>query len=138
MTQEVSQTEQLKPILECLLFLSDKPIGITRLKEVLQEVPEALIKETLEEIRNEKASEQSGIELLEISNGYQLRTKPQHLAWIFRLNKARPVRLSRAALETLSIVGYRQPVTRPEVDEIESAFDRGLKEPAMAYLRYQG
>jgi segregation and condensation protein B len=55
---------------------------------------------------------------VEVAGGYQLRTKPENSPWIFKMNKARPVRLSRASLETLAIVAYRQPITRPEIDEI--------------------
>jgi segregation and condensation protein B len=55
---------------------------------------------------------------VEVAGGYQFRTKAENSPWIFKLNKARPVRLSRASLETLAIVAYRQPVTRPEIDDI--------------------
>ena len=109
---------RLKSVLESLLFLSDKPLTSARLAEVLKEADEQEILAALKEMQEERRNESSGLELSEIAGGYQYRTKADNSPWIFQLNKARPVRLSRAALETLSIVAYRQPVTRPEVDQI--------------------
>ena len=119
MTETMNITDnQLQSILKSILFLCDKPIHFTRLIEVVPEVSETRVKEALARIQEECAAESSGMELAEIANGYQFRTKSANSPWIFRLNKARPVRLSRAALESLAIIAYRQPVTRPEIDEI--------------------
>jgi segregation and condensation protein B len=109
---------KLRSILESLLFLSEKPVPLARFVEIVAEWPEAEIKAALEEIRAERSQESSGVELKEVAGGWQFRTKADNSPWIFKLSKSRPVRLSRAALETLAIVAYRQPVTRPEVDEI--------------------
>jgi segregation and condensation protein A len=109
---------RLKSAIEALLFLSQRPVALTRLQEILSEAPPADVEAALRELAVDRAGEGSGVELLEIAGGWQFRTKAENAPWIFKLNKARPVRLSRAALETLSIVAYRQPVTRPEVDEI--------------------
>ena len=62
--------------------------------------------------------EHRGLILHQVSGGYQFRTRPQYSVWVQQLIAGRPVRLSRAQLETLAIVAYRQPITRPEVDEI--------------------
>ncbi|MFH1018802.1 MAG: SMC-Scp complex subunit ScpB [Pseudomonadota bacterium] len=110
--------KKLKSILESLLFLSEKPLPLPRIVEIVSEFPEAEIAAVLAEMKTERADESSGMDLVEVGGGWQLRTKGANSPWIFKLNKARPVRLSRAALETLAIVAYRQPVTRPEVDEI--------------------
>jgi segregation and condensation protein B len=109
---------KLRSVLESLLFLSEKPVALARFVEIASEWPEAEIKAALEEIRAERSQESSGVELQEVAGGWQFRTKADNSPWIFKLSKSRPVRLSRAALETLAIVAYRQPVTRPEVDEI--------------------
>ena len=77
----------------------------------------------------------TGIEVTTLSSGWLLRTNPENAAWVSKLLVGRPIRLSRAMLETLSIVAYRQPVTRPEVDDIRGVdcgpvlgtlLDRGL------------
>ncbi len=86
--------------------------------EIIPEFPEAEIQTALAEMKQERSDEGSGVDLAEVAGGWQFRTKAENSPWIFKLNKTRPVRLSRAALETLAIVAYRQPVTRPEVDEI--------------------
>jgi len=60
----------------------------------------------------------SGLWLCEVAAGYQFRSHPDTAPWLFKMNKAKPVRLGRATLETLAIVAYRQPCTKPEVDDI--------------------
>ncbi len=110
--------ERLKSVLESILFLSDKPVPLGKFVEVLEESSNDEVRKALDEMKTEYARESSGLDLVEVANGYQLRSKQINTPWIFKLHKAKPVRLSRAALETLSIVAYRQPVTRPEVDEI--------------------
>lgn len=119
MTESMAtQGSRLKSILESILFLSDKPLSLERLVEIVPESTSEEIAASLAELKSDRAGEIYGIELVEVAGGYQLRTKSENSPWIFRMNKAKPVRLSRAALETLSIVAYRQPVTRPEVDDI--------------------
>lgn len=119
MTEQTNiPAHRLKSILESLLIVSDKPLPLSRMTEILAEFPEAEIQSTLQTMKTERSQEDSGIDLVEVAGGWQLRSKVDNSPWIFKLNKARPVRLSRAALETLSIAAYRQPVTRPEIDEI--------------------
>lgn len=109
---------RLKSILESLFLVSDHPISLKQFKEILDEFSEKQIREAIDGMRKNMASEESGIALAEVAGGYQFRTKPENSPWIFKLNKTKPTRLSRAALETLSIVAYKQPITRPEIDEI--------------------
>ncbi|HLG19551.1 MAG TPA: SMC-Scp complex subunit ScpB [Bdellovibrionota bacterium] len=111
-------SERLKSILESLLFLSDKPLHLTQLAQTVTDASEAEIKDVLDQLKADRSAESSGIDLVEVAGGYQLRTKATNSPWIFLLNKAKTVRLSRAALETLAIVAYRQPVTRPEIDDV--------------------
>src|SRR5688500_20294588 len=77
----------------------------------------------------------TGVLLTSAAGGWQLRTNPEHAPWVGKLLAGKPVRLSRAMLETMAIVAYRQPVTRPEVDDIrgvdcgpvlKTLLDRGL------------
>jgi segregation and condensation protein B len=108
----------VKPILESLFFVSDSPIRLETLVEILPESNKEAILEGIHQIQAEYGDHSKGIELTEIAGGYQFRTKPDWAGWVNRLKKAKAVKLSQAALEALAIVAYRQPVIRPAVEEI--------------------
>jgi segregation and condensation protein B len=108
----------IKPILECLFFVSDSPIRLETLVEILPESNKEAVLEGIQRIQEEYRETSKGIELVEISGGYQFRTKPMWAEWVNRLKKTKAVKLSQAALETLAIVAYRQPIIRPAVEEI--------------------
>ena len=103
---------------EAVLFASPEPVPLARLEQVF--APEGLSRAELVEALGalSEALEDRGIELREVAGGYQLRTRPEMAPFLARLEVPRPVRFSRAALETLAIVAYRQPVTRAEVEEV--------------------
>jgi segregation and condensation protein B len=86
------------------------------LKRLTGERDSRLINEALEALTARRAD--SGVQVLALGGGFALRTNPAFADWVGKLLEARPVRLSRAMLETLSIVAYRQPITRPEMDDI--------------------
>lgn len=112
---------ELKAALEALIFVAEEPISANALGMVLGQdgVETAAVRQVLEEIVAEYgAHPERGIEIREVAGGYQFRTKPSVAQWIQRLNVPRPVRLSQAAMETLAIVAYRQPIVRAEVEEI--------------------
>ncbi len=108
----------IKPILESLFFVSDSPIRLEALVEILPESNKEAILEGIRQIQTEYGDRCRGIELVEIAGGYQFRTKPGWAEWVNRLKKTKAMKLSQAALETLAIVAYRQPVIRPAVEEI--------------------
>jgi segregation and condensation protein B len=108
----------IKPILESILFVSDAPIRLETLVEILPESNKEEILEGIGRIRTEYEDNSKGVELVEIGSGYQFRTKPRWAEWINRLKKAKTVKLSRSALETLAIIAYRQPIIRPAIEEI--------------------
>ena len=108
----------VKPILESLFFVSDSPIRLETLVEILPESNKETILEGIRQIQAEYGGHSKGIELTEIAGGYQFRTKPGWREWVNRLKKAKAIKLSQAALETLAIVAYRQPVIRPAIEEI--------------------
>lgn len=108
----------IKPILEALVFVSESPIKIETLAEVLPEWDKGAILNGLEEIKRDCEEDLRGLELVEVAGGYQFRTKPQWAQWVNRLKKAKPVKLSQSALETLAIIAYRQPVIRPTIEMI--------------------
>ena len=108
----------IKPILESLFFVSDSPIRLETLVEILPESNKEAILEGIRQIQAEYEDPSKGIELVEVAGGYQFRTKPIWAEWVNRLKKAKAVKLSQSALETLAIVAYRQPVIRPAIEEI--------------------
>ena len=108
----------VKSILESVLFISSSPVKLQTLLEVLPESNRESIVEELRRIKEEYDVPSKGVELVEVAGGYQFRTKPRWAEWVARLKKAKTVKFSRSALETLAIVAYRQPVIRPKVDEI--------------------
>lgn len=125
--------ERLKSIIESLLFASDKPLTVKRLQELTGERDSEQLTAAIEYLRADYADR--GVVLHEVAGGYQFRTSPLNAHWVQQLVAGRPVRLSRAQLETLAICGYRQPITRPEIDEIRGVdsggtlkvlLDRGL------------
>jgi segregation and condensation protein B len=109
---------EIKPILESLIFVSESPIRLETLVEILPELNKEAILEAIGRIKREYEEDAKGLELAEVAGGYQFRTKPKWAEWVQRLRKAKPVKLSRSALETLAIVAYRQPVIRPAIEEI--------------------
>jgi segregation and condensation protein B len=112
----VDSTARLESIVESLLFASDRPLTIADLKRLLGERDAKKVSAALEALR--ARHQDTGIPLASLAGGFQFRTHPENGAWVAKLVAGRPQRLSRAMLETLAIVAYRQPITRPEIDEI--------------------
>lgn len=107
---------QLKQLIEALVFASDKPLTVQRLRQLTRVSDVPRLEQALAEISTDY--QDRGLILHQVSGGYQFRTRPQFSAWVQQLIAGRPVRLSRAQLETLAIIAYRQPITRPEIDDI--------------------
>jgi segregation and condensation protein B len=118
--------ERLKSILESLLFAAGEPVSLTQLANALEEVPRERIRKTLSEMAAAYASSGRGFVLEEIASGYQLRTPREHAVYVRRLLSAKPPRLSRPVLETLAIVAYRQPITRPEIEQLRGVDSGGV------------
>jgi len=108
----------IQPILEGIFFVSDSPIRLETLVEILPESNKEEILQGIGRIKTEYEDGSKGVELVEIAGGYQFRTKTRWAEWINRLKKAKTVKLSRSALETLAIIAYRQPIIRPAIEEI--------------------
>ena len=110
--------EQIKSALESLLFVADGPLSLRRLQEILAGAEGKEIAALLEEIKAACEAVGRGIRLVEVAGGYQLRTASENAEWVKRLYQLKPQRMSRATLETLAIVAYRQPITRAEIEKI--------------------
>jgi segregation and condensation protein B len=109
--------ERTRAIVEALLFLSEKPLTLEEVR-IATGLDPARIRKALDEVSGNFREGVSGIVLHEVAGGWQLRTSPDASDFARRFLRVKPHRLTRAALETLAIVAYRQPVTRPEVEEI--------------------
>lgn len=130
---EALTESRLESIIESLLFASDKALSLSDLKRLIGERDGKKVTAAVENLVERRRG--TGIEVIALSTGWHLRTSTENAAWVGKLLVGKPVRLSRAMLETLAIVAYRQPVTRPEVDDIrgvdcgavlKTLLDRGL------------
>lgn len=113
--------QHLKGHIEALLFAAGDPVTADRLAEIL-ELDELTVISLIDEIKAETDSDTRGLTIVEVAGGYQMCTKPELASVVDKLAEAPDSRLSPAALETLSIVAFRQPVTKPEIEAI-----RGVK-----------
>jgi segregation and condensation protein B len=123
-------------VVEALLFASDAPVEAPRIQEVLDLGSQAEARALVEDLKRRYEAEERGLQIVEVGGGFRMVTRPDVAPWLVRLAKSRTrSRLSRSALETLAIVAYRQPASRPEIDVVrgvnseavlESLLDRRL------------
>ena len=116
---------ELKAILEGLIFVSETPLTVDRMKEVLGTQKRDLQRLLSEMVEDYRASSR-GFLLAEVAEGFQFRTRPEHADWIRKLKKAKSAALSQPALETLAIVAYRQPVVRMDIEKIRGVDSGGV------------
>ena len=109
--------ERVRTVVQSLLFVADRPLGMEQLYEATG-IDKERISEALEKLAGIHREGVNGIVLQEVGGGWQLRTDPGSVEYVRRFLKVKPQRLTRAAVETLAIIAYRQPVTRPEVEDI--------------------
>jgi len=110
---------ELIDVVEALLFASDTPVEAARLQEVLDLESAAAARELVETLRRRLDAEGRALQVVEAGGGFRLVTRPEIAPWLVKLARSRTrSRLSRPSLEALAIIGYRQPVSRPEVDAI--------------------
>jgi segregation and condensation protein B len=122
---KILDTAELKAVIEALLFAAPGPVRLEQLALAVEAEPDR-VKRQLDELEKEYRHMQRGFVLAELADGYQLRTRPEHAEWVRRLHSSRPVRISRAALETLAIVAYRQPVTRADIEYLRGVDSGGV------------
>jgi len=108
-------TKHLRGLVEALVFASDQPVRPAEIGKLAQ-APSRQVKEILDELKAEYAGR--GIQLEEIAGGWAFRTNVAYAPFVRDLVGQKPVKLTRAQLETLAIVSYRQPITRPEIDDV--------------------
>jgi segregation and condensation protein B len=110
--------EEKTAILEALIFASEAPLTPERVAEILPDVEKKEILSLLEKLIGEYDARGGGICLREVAGGFQFRTRQDLAPWIRKLKAARPSMLSPAALETLAVIAYRQPLVKGEIDRV--------------------
>ena len=114
---ESNPLAEIKRILETVLLASAGPLSLAELKRVFeQELSNDFLRRALEELRADWQGR--GVELAFLADGWRFQTRTEYQHYLDRLNPEKPPRYSRATLETLAIIAYRQPVTRGDVEEI--------------------
>ncbi|WP_297573125.1 SMC-Scp complex subunit ScpB [uncultured Deefgea sp.] len=112
----MDQIQAIK-IIETVLLTSQEALRVPQIKKILNdELSSAVILQCLHEMT--LAWQDRGIQLLELANGWRFRAKPEMQIYLSRLNPEKPPRYSRAVMETLAIIAYKQPITRGEIEEI--------------------
>ena len=117
MNAKSTDLEHAKTVLEAALLASQEPLPLSELKKLFdEELSNDALRLLLENLRTDWQGR--GIELTQVASGWRFRTRPEYQRLIDRLNPQKPPRYSRAVLETLAIIAYRQPVTRGDIEEI--------------------
>lgn len=124
-------TLSLKTIIEGLLFVSSEPLTLDKIAAVVEGASKERIQKVLDELEVEYDEMGRAFALKPVAGGYQFRTRPDLSSYILQLKKKSPTRLSRAALETLAVIAYRQPVLRAEIEKIRGVDVGGILKTLM-------
>ncbi|MHB8138910.1 MAG: SMC-Scp complex subunit ScpB [Smithellaceae bacterium] len=124
--------DNISAIIEALILSSESPLSLEKICAVLDGADKTDIKDALDKLIAGYEERQSGISVQEVAGGFQFRTKPELAVWVKKLKGTKPASLSPAALETLAIVAYRQPIVKAEIESVRgvdvSAPIKGLLE----------
>jgi segregation and condensation protein B len=118
--------ERLKPVLEAMIFAVADPLSTKRVCDAIEGATSAEVRAAAAALQTDYA--ERGIRLVEVAGGWQFRTAPEHHAPVRVLFKEKPLRLTRASIETLAIVAYKQPVTRAEIESVRGVDTSGVLE----------
>jgi segregation and condensation protein B len=116
--RKMMERDQQKKIVEALVLASREPISASRIAEIVPRGTPSRVKELIKELELEYQRQDRAFELWEVGGGYQIRTRPEYAGYVRQLQREHTFRLSRAALETLAVVAYKQPVTRAEIENV--------------------
>ena len=115
--QPTERPEDLRVVLEAALLVAPEPLTLNELKRMFEaDLSTAEMRATLEDLRQQWQGK--GVELVEVADGWRFQTRAEMQPWLTRLKNEKPPRYSRAVLETLAIIAYRQPVTRGDIEDI--------------------
>jgi segregation and condensation protein B len=114
------ENEKLKPILEALFAAADRPLSVNSIFDLfsgdVEQPDKDDIRKAIHQLMEQYAG--SGLQLQQVASGFRLQVKPAYETWVSRLWDQRPPRYSRALMETLALIAYRQPITRGEIEDI--------------------
>ena len=110
--------DNIKHIIESLLFVAEEPLTVDKIKRIAEQAETKEIKDALAALAAEYDARPGGFYLDEVAGGFQIRTRPEYNEWIRKMIQPRPLRLSKAALETLVIIAYKQPIIRSDVEHL--------------------
>jgi segregation and condensation protein B len=121
------EDHEIRPIIEALLFVSGDPVSVDRIREVLQGIEKNRIVEHLTSLQEEYDRSDRGIQIVFVAGEYRMTTRSEMAPWIRKLEKIKTAsRLSQPSLETLAIIAYKQPLTRPEIEAIRGVDVAGV------------
>jgi segregation and condensation protein B len=120
-------SEELKAVIEALIYASPDPLTPKTLFKVMESEPKEDVQVSLDALRRDYAEGLGGLHLVEVAGGYQIVTRPELSEWVRRLfHERKTQKLSVAALETLAVIAYKQPITAPEITEIRGVNTAGV------------
>ncbi len=115
----MKKIEEIKPIVESLLFAAEEPVSLRKLTDIIEGVDSLEIQEAITQLKSDYDVQGRSFQIEEIAGGYQLFTRPEYYEWIAKLRKkSGETKLSQAALETLAIIAYKQPILRANLEAI--------------------
>ncbi len=120
------EKEKLIGIIEALIFASGKPLTEDEIRRIVPDTPPREIRGALSDLRKIYEEGSGGISIVEVAGGYQFRTRSEFSEYIKLMLEGKPKRLSRAALETLAIIAYRQPIVRSDIERIRGVDSGGV------------
>lgn len=110
---------EAKRVIEALLFATDTPLSLSKLKSLLGEIDHKILKQLVSELKVEYERDDHSFSLVELAGGYQIYTRPEYAKWVQELFRGkRASKLTAAALETLAIIAYKQPIIRGDIEAI--------------------
>lgn len=119
--------QQVRAILEALIFAAEQPLTPRHISQVLGGVPKEEWHEALAEVRADYARDDRGLQIVDVAGGFQITTRPEYNDWVRELvDPKAPTRLSIQALETLAVIAYKQPVTLPEIIDLRGVKSGGV------------
>ena len=117
---------EIEGAIEAILLAAEGPVSENELNTWLAHPGLGAVRAGLDTIRSRLDQQRGGYRLVHVAKGWQLRTDPRYAVWVSHMRGGRPLKLSRAALETIAIVAYRQPVTRSEVEALRGVDSGGV------------
>ena len=119
--------QELKGIIEALLYISHEPLTVEKVTAVLAGPPKVVVHNAIRALQQDYAQEGRGLHIVEVAGGFSMITRPDCAPWITRLQKVKAsAKVSRSAMETLAIIAYKQPIVRADIEQIRGVETSGV------------